>query len=123
MCVCVCVPQVSFDGRYMTTAEGSAVRIWDTSTLTQIKHHKFKQPNFESASYCAQRNVFAAGGADMWVRLFNADTGAELDCMTGHHGPVHCVRFSPLYDSFASCSEDGTIRLWYMDADKAANGA
>jgi serine-threonine kinase receptor-associated protein len=63
----------------------------------------------------------------MWVYQYDFKTGEEVDVNKGHHGPVHNVRFSPTHDSYASGSEDGTIRVWYLDGsapavEGAANG-
>ncbi|KAH6757263.1 hypothetical protein C2S51_038877 [Perilla frutescens var. frutescens] len=104
--------EVSQDGRYITTADGSTVKFWDANHFGLLK--SYDMPCIvESASLEPKfGNKFIAGGEDMWVHLFDFHTGAEIGCNKGHHGPVHCVRFSPGGESYASGSEDGTIRIW-----------
>ncbi|KZT11506.1 serine/threonine kinase receptor associated protein [Laetiporus sulphureus 93-53] len=55
---------------------------------------------------------------DEWVRIHDV-TGEEREVLKGHHGPVHCVEFSPDGEMFASGSEDGTIRLWQTTPGKS----
>lgn len=104
--------EVSKDGRYITTADGSSVKFWDANHFGLMKSYEMPCA-VESASLEPKfGNKFIAGGEDMWIRLFDFITGEEIGCNKGHHGPVHCVRFSPGGESYASGSEDGTVRIW-----------
>ncbi|KAI9117286.1 hypothetical protein K1719_011452 [Acacia pycnantha] len=104
--------EVSRDGRYILTADGSTVKFWDANIYNLVKSYDMPC-TVESASLEPKYgNKFVAGGEDMWVRVFDFHTGDEIACNKGHHGPVHCARFSPGGESYASGSEDGTIRIW-----------
>eukprot|EP00850_Spirogloea_muscicola_P019770 SM000199S05397 [mRNA] locus=s199:56363:57782:+ [translate_table: standard] len=110
--------EVSRDGRFITTADNFDVKFWDANSFELVKSYKLAVP-VESASLYPAIGKFVAGGADMWIRIFDFETGEELECHKGHHGPVHCVRFAPGGESYSSGSEDGTIRIWRAQADDA----
>lgn len=101
-------------GQYLVTAQRQTITVRDASSLRIVKQHQIEGYDVEAASYCPEKNVIVAGGSDMWVHVHDAGTGEELDTGRGHHGPVHCMKFSPLGDRFVSGSEDGTIRIWTL---------
>ncbi|GFY99800.1 transducin/WD40 repeat-like superfamily protein [Actinidia rufa] len=100
------------------------VRLWDVRTGNVVRALETKSPVTSAESYnmpCTVESAslepkygykFIAGGEDMWIHVFDFHTGEEIACNKGHHGPVHCVRFSPGGESYASGSEDGTVRIW-----------
>eukprot|EP00897_Mesotaenium_endlicherianum_P003755 jgi/Mesen1/3407/ME000192S02570 len=111
--------EFSRDGKYITTADGNDVKFWD-SRYELVKSFTMPRP-VESASLSPSLNKFVEGGADMWVRIHDFKTGEELECHKGHHGPVHCIRFAPGGESYASGSEDGTIRIWHTSPGDEVN--
>lgn len=115
--------ELSRNGSILTVAAGNLVKLFDvTKNLEEIS--SFEMPiNFREeggASLHPTLDRFIAGGSDTWVRVFDSKTGELLETHKGHHGPVRCLRFSPDGDSFATGSEDGTIRIWQTDLKSSA---
>ena len=104
--------EVTDGGRWIVTADGTSVTFRDGASCNVIKEHVVSDYEVESATFCPERNRFVAAGTDMWVHLHDFETGEEIESGRGHHGPVHCVRFAPGGGTYASGSEDGTIRIW-----------
>lgn len=58
------------------------------------------------------RGRLVTGGRDLEVHAYDYETGAELESLRGHHGPVWVVRHAPDGETFASGSDDATVRIW-----------
>lgn len=68
--------------------------------------HKLSLPYSPSSAslHPFLRDRFVTGSMDdPWIRLHSLD-GAEKEVLKGHHGPVHCVEFSPDGEMYASGS-------------------
>lgn len=115
------------DQTVLTVAAGTTVSFFQLGTdgsgkdktLHGILLHEHKMPiHFRDeggASLHPDGKKFVAGGSDLWVRVFDFASGKELECHRGHHGPIRCLRYAPDGKTYATGSEDGTIRLWKTD--------
>ena len=68
----------------------------------------------EELAYSPDGTLLAvAGSIGIWI--YDAETGEELDLLTGHAGTVYSVAFSPDGNTLATGSRDGTILLWNVE--------
>jgi len=104
--------EICLDGKHLVSTCGKEVQFWSADKFEPIKSFTLAI-ELNSAALSPDATTFVTGGSsDFWARVYDFNTGKELEVHKGHHGPVHCVRFSPDGSTFASGSEDGTIRLW-----------
>ncbi|RZB38663.1 serine-threonine kinase receptor-associated protein [Asbolus verrucosus] len=109
--------EVSRDGTVLTITHSNHVTFLDSESLNKIR--EFSVPTtVNSASLHPDKTIFVAGGDDLKVYKFDYTTGNEIESFKGHFGPVHCVKFSPDGELYASGSEDGTLRLWQTTVGK-----
>jgi len=64
--------------------------------------------------------LLASGSHETTIRLWDAETGQEVNVLEGHTGAVLSVSFSADGRFLASKSRDNTVRLWRSDTWEAA---
>ncbi|CAG8500829.1 10619_t:CDS:2 [Scutellospora calospora] len=95
--------ELSADGKYITISKSTATA-FDVSAVSLHPDHK---------------RFVAGGSSDLCVRIYDFESGKELEFYKGHHGPIHAVSYSPDGEIYATGSEDGTIRLWQTTPGKS----
>jgi len=111
--------EISLNSRHISTTAGKEVTFWDSQKFEVDKSFTLGL-ELNSTSLSPDSSTFVVGGSsDSWARVYEFNTGKELEILKGHHGPVHCVHFAPDGSTFASGSEDGTIRLWQSGEPKS----
>uniref|UniRef100_A0A1B6E8F8 Serine-threonine kinase receptor-associated protein n=1 Tax=Clastoptera arizonana TaxID=38151 RepID=A0A1B6E8F8_9HEMI len=109
--------EVSKDGSILTVAYAKQIAFVSSDTLEIIREIKVPTQIY-SASLHPDKTIFVCGGEDFKMYKYDFNSGDEIDSFKGHFGPVHCVRFSPDGELYASGSEDGTLRLWQTTVGK-----
>ncbi|CAG8737727.1 9952_t:CDS:2, partial [Racocetra persica] len=111
--------ELSADGKYITSTAGKVVYFLDASTY-QVSKSIATAYDVSSVSLHPDNKRFVAGGSsDLCVRIYDFESGKELEFYKGHHGPIHTVSYSPDGEIYATGSEDGTIRLWQTTPGKS----
>jgi WD40 repeat protein len=107
-----------------TTAHGTAgaIRIFRTSDGREFLRIDPKADLIFCVAMSPDgKSVACSGGTRSekgFVKVFDAASGAERFCITGHHGPVRSIAYSPDGLTLASGSDDGMVKLWDATSGK-----
>lgn len=112
----------------------STVRVWNAQTGVELKALKevavkksniYKQGILEPSSsfegeihslvYSPNGLVIATGSSDYDIRLWDSQTYAALNTLSGHKGLVTALAYSPDGRTIVSASNDKTIIIWNAD--------
>jgi len=113
--------ELSLPTKRLVVTSGKKVAFIPALPTTGHTTHTLTLPYAPSSAsiHPVHQDRFVTGStSDEWVRVHGIE-GEEREVLKGHHGPVHCVEFSPDGEMYASGSEDGTIRLWQTTPGKS----
>ena len=114
------VGQVAFDehgGHLLTMAESpGSVSMWEVQSGRRVWRQEYGV-RLQNVCFLPGGETFAAAagelhGGNAAILLCRRSDGERVGELVGHTGHVLGLAVSPGGDRLASCSEDGTVRLW-----------
>ena len=91
------------------------LQVWNSETGA-VLHRSLSDDDTEawvsSVAFSPDGKQIVCGLSDHTVRVWNADTGAEVRKLYGHGSYVTCVAVSPDGKRIVSGSSDNTLRVW-----------
>ncbi|XP_040090861.1 apoptotic protease-activating factor 1 isoform X2 [Oryx dammah] len=111
----------SADDRFIATCSvDKKVKIWNSVTgeLVRIYDEHSEQVNCCHFTNNSNHLLLATGSNDYFLKLWDLNQEECRNTMFGHTNSVSHCRFSPDDQVLASCSADGTLKLWDV---KSAN--
>ncbi|WOO78624.1 Transcriptional repressor rco-1 [Vanrija pseudolonga] len=121
----------SRDGRFLVSGSGDkSARVWDIEKGVCVfdlriedfihNEHGPIDAGITSVALSPDGKLVAAGSLDTMVRVWNVQTGQQVERLKGHKDSVYSVAFSPDGKCLVSGSLDRTLRVWDLTQTKRA---
>eukprot|EP00041_Stephanoeca_diplocostata_P010856 m.174012 g.174012 ORF g.174012 m.174012 type:complete len:548 (-) comp18315_c0_seq1:170-1813(-) len=81
-------------------------------TLKRFRGHQNSTRHFVRAAFGPIEGCIVGGSEDGKVYIWDMTTGDIVQTLEGHYGSVYSTAWSEAQARLASCSDDGTVRVW-----------
>ena len=105
----------------LSASKDNSNRLWDMRSaqpIRRFKGHQNTSKNFVHASFGPAESLVVGGSEDSSAYVWDLETGHLLQRLEGHRGMVYAAKWNAFQSVLASCSDDGSVRLWNFDPDK-----
>ena len=102
---------LSSDQNVLSCAANQELLFFDARSFTLQKTLTMPRET-KCVAYHPPSGRVITGSTESWCRVYDYNTGLETNSNKGHHAMIRCVDFAPDGLSYATGSEDGTIRIW-----------
>jgi len=107
------------DGKTIWAVSGTALKAWDIATGEELRALRFANPsNTFGTAFGPGKRVYATGGDDTVVRLWDTSTGQLVRSLPNRPMKIYSLAFSGDGKTLLAGGYDATLRLW--DADVGA---
>lgn len=96
----------------------SAINPTNIGFLTELQKFTYHTGSVQSAAWSPDNNLVASSGEEKVIRIWNADTGDQVQFLGGHTKSVNSISWSPDGKKLASGSWDGTVIVWDLVSEE-----
>ncbi|KAF9991870.1 Transducin (beta)-like 1 X-linked receptor 1 [Entomortierella chlamydospora] len=105
-------------GNYILTGSlDHTTIVWDATTGEAKQQHEFHTGAVLDVDWL-DNATFATSSSDGKVYVCKVDSTEPLKVFEGHKDEVNAVRWDPLGELLASCSDDKSAKIWSMSQDE-----
>lgn len=114
---------------FATAAQNGVIKIWDVQSSSAIKTYNAHDSNIKWIKWDHAGALLASGSEDCTIKIWSQKHDKPLFTLNEHKEMIHSLKWSPtglgtnlenVDLKLASCSADGTIKIWNVNEGKWA---